>query len=91
MVDLNKLSNMLNEALAAETTESLNRWIDDQEAADLADGTIRETGFGGLNVYYSPIDKAVIEKGMSEIISYSKVVISESFDSLVSNEYNFVA
>ena len=37
MVDLKKLQNSLDEALAAETKESLNVWIDEQIKKDLID------------------------------------------------------
>lgn len=44
MVDLDKLNSMLDAALARETSESLSKWLDEQEEKDRAAGIVRETG-----------------------------------------------
>lgn len=96
MLDLRKLNNMLDSALESETTETLNRWIDEQIEADRAQGFIRDAEFGILNMYdksskIQPLDKTTIEIGISEYVSYNKVVISEAFDSTVIDNCNLAA
>lgn len=96
MLDLKKLNDMLDSALESETTESLNRWIDEQIEADRAQGIIRDAEFGILNMYdkYSkilPLDKATIEVGMAEYVIYNKVNITDAFDSTVLDECNLAA
>ncbi len=96
MLDLRKLNNMLDSALESETTETLNRWIDEQIEADRAQGIIRDAEFGILNMYdksskIQPLDKTTIEIGISEYVSYNKVVISEAFDSTVIDNCNLAA
>lgn len=96
MLNLKKLNDMLDSALESETTETLNRWIDEQIDADRAHGVIRDAEFGVLNMdgkdfKVVPLDKGIIEAGMSEYVSYSKIVISESFDSTVSDDCNLAA
>ena len=96
MLDLKKLNDMLDSALESETTESLNRWIDEQIETDRANGIIRDTEFGILNMYdkyskISPLDKATIEVGMSEYVVYNKVNITDAFDSAELDERNLVA
>lgn len=96
MLDLKKLNDMLDSALESETTESLNRWIDEQIKADQAQGIIRDAEFGTLNTYnkYSEIltsEKTAIEIGMSEYISYNQGIVSDAFDSSVLDEFNFAA
>lgn len=86
MLDLNKLNRILDNVLDSETPESLNKWIDEQIAADQAQGIIRDAEFGILNMYdkYSddfPLDKTTIEMGMIEPVSYNKAVISDLYDS----------
>lgn len=86
MLDLDKLNKMLDSVLDSETPDSLNNWIDEQIAADRAQGIVRDTEFGMLNMYDrysgdSPLDKTTIEMGMIEYVSYNKVVISDSYDS----------
>ncbi|MDE5880203.1 MAG: hypothetical protein K2H60_00600 [Muribaculaceae bacterium] len=86
MLDLNKLNKMLDSVLDSETPETLNNWIDEQIAADRAQGIIRDAEFGMLNMYDkyssdSPLDKATIEMGMMEYVPYNKAVISDSYDS----------
>ncbi|MDE5628471.1 MAG: hypothetical protein K2I69_02820 [Muribaculaceae bacterium] len=87
---------MLDSALESETTETLNRWIDEQIEADRAQGIIRDAEFGILNMYdksskIQPLDKTTIEIGISEYVSYNKVVISEAFDSTVIDNCNLAA
>ena len=96
MLNLRKLNNMLDSALESETTETLNRWIDEQIEADRAQGIIRDAEFGILNMYdksskIQPLDKTTIEIGISEYVSYNKVVISEAFDSTVIDNCNLAA
>lgn len=96
MLDLKKLNDMLDSALESETTESLNRWIDEQIEADRAQGIIRDAEFGILNMYakyskISPLDKATIEVGMYEYVIYNKVNITDAFDSSVLDECNLAA
>lgn len=96
MLDLRKLNDMLDSALESETTETLNRWIDEQIEADRAQGIIRDAEFGILNMYdksskIQPLDKTTIEIGISEYVSYNKVVISEAFDSTVIDNCNLAA
>ena len=96
MLDLRKLNNMLDSALESESTETLNRWIDEQIEADRAQGIIRDAEFGILNMYdksskIQPLDKTTIEIGISEYVSYNKVVISEAFDSTVIDNCNLAA
>lgn len=96
MLDLKKLNDMLDSALESETIESLNRWIDKQIEEDRAQGIIRDTEFGILNMYdryskISPLDKAIIDIGMSEYVTYNKVDITEAFDSSVLDDCNLAA
>lgn len=96
MLDLNKLNNMLDSVLDSETSESLNRWIDEQMAIDRAQGIIRDAEFGILNKYdkysnNSPLDKATIEMGMVEYVSYNTAVISDSYDSSSIDNINLAA
>lgn len=96
MIDLKRLDKMLDSALESETTETLNRWIDEQIEADRAQGIIRDAEFGILNMYdksskIQPLNKATIEIGISEYISYNKVDISEAFDSTVMDNCNLAA
>lgn len=96
MLDLNKLNGMLDSALESETVESLNRWIDEQIEADRAQGIIRDAEFGILNMYdkyskISSLDKAIIEIGMSEYVTYNKVNITDAFDSSVLDDCNLAA
>lgn len=96
MLDLNKLNKMLDSVLDSETSESLNNWIDEQMAADRAQGVIRDTEFGILNMYDkysydSPLDKTTIEMGMTELVSYNKAVISDYYDSSSVDSINLAA
>lgn len=85
MVDLTKLDKMLDRVLASETAESLNHWIDEQMALDRSESSMRDTEFGILHTYDkyaidSPLDKATLDLGVKESVSYGKVVISDSYD-----------
>lgn len=96
MLDLKKLNDMLDSALESETTETLNRWIDEQIEADQAQGIIRDAKFGILNSYdkcskISPLDKMIIEVGMSEYVSYNQGVVSDAFDITVLDDFNLAA
>lgn len=96
MLDLNKLNKMLDSVLDSETTESLNNWIDEQMAADRAQGIIRDAEFGILNMYDkystdSPLDKETIEMGMIEYVSYNTAVLSDSYDSSSIDNINLAA
>lgn len=96
MLNLKKLDEMLDSALESETTETLNRWIDEQIEADKAHGIIRDAAFGILNLHdkrskISSSDKMIIETGMSEYVSYSQGIVSDSFDSTVMDEFNLAA
>ena len=42
MIDINKLNKMLDDALALESVESLNLWMEEQIKADREAGIIRE-------------------------------------------------
>lgn len=86
MVDLNKLNRMLDNALDSETAESLNSWIDEHIVEDRAQGIICDSELGILNMYeinsdVSSLDKATVHLGMSENVSYNKVIISDLYDS----------
>ena len=64
MLDLKKLNDMLDSALESETTESLNRWIDEQAEVDRAQGIIRDAEFGIINMNHTcskifSLDKAI--------------------------------
>lgn len=96
MLDLNKLNQMLDNALDSETPESLNSWIDKQIEADQAQGIIRDAEFGILNMYdkysdNSPLDKTTIEMGMTAYVSYNKAVISDLYDSSSLDNINLAA
>lgn len=96
MLDLKKLNDILDSALESETAETLNRWIDEQIEADRAQGIIRDAGFGILNMYDKhtkilPLDKSIIEIGMSEYVRYDKVNITDVFDSTVLDERNLAS
>lgn len=96
MLDLKKLNNMLDSALQSESTESLNRWIEKQIEADRANGIIRDAEFGILNLYDKPskivpLDKDIIDNGMSIYVNYNKVDITDAFDSSTIDDYNLVA
>lgn len=53
MLDLKKLNDILDSALESETTESLNRWIDEQIEVDRAQGIIRDAEFGIINMNHT--------------------------------------
>lgn len=96
MLDLDKLNQLLDSVLDSETSESLNSWIEEQMAADRAQGIIRDAEFGILNMYDrhsgdSPLDKTTIEMGMMEYVSYSKAVISDSYDPSSLDNINLAA
>ena len=96
MLELDKLNKMLDSVLDSETPESLNSWIDEQIAADQAQGIIRDAEFGILNMYDryssdSPLDKTTIEIGMIEYVSYNKAAISDSYDSSSLDNINLAA
>ena len=96
MLDLDKLNQLLDSVLDSETSESLNSWIEEQMAADRAQGIIRDAEFGILNMYDrhsgdSPLDKTTIEMGMMEYVSYNKAVISDSYDPSSLDNINLAA
>lgn len=87
---------MLDSALDSETPESLNTWIDEQMAADRAQGVIRDVEFGMLNMYDkysndSTLDKSTIEMGMIEYVAYSTAPISDSYDLSSPDNINLAA
>ena len=49
MIDINKLNKMLDDALALESVESLNLWMEEQIKADREAGIIRNAEFGILH------------------------------------------
>lgn len=96
MVDLDKLNNMLDTALEAETTESLNQWIDEQLALDRAEDMFCNSEVGLQDVYdketeISTLSRGIIKAGMSEHVRYNKVEIIDAFDSAIVEDCFLVA
>lgn len=86
MVNLEKLRHMLDSALEKETTESLNRWIQEQREEDKRVGISWDEETGGTSVpfpssHISPCNKLIIESGVSEFVNYTEVELTDAFDS----------
>lgn len=86
MIDLKELQSMLDEALNAETTETLNQWMDEQIALDRESGIIRGLETGTLNYHGSTAPTIECVN-----VAYNQVAIAETFDSSRLCDYNFVA
>jgi hypothetical protein len=96
MIDLEKLNRMLDEALAAETPESLNAWLDEQEKADREAAAMLECGATVLDevsrASMTEAQESVVESGMSEVVVYEQAcALSDEFDTDSANPYNLAA
>lgn len=96
MIDIHKLNKMLDDALAAESVESLNLWMEQQIEADREAGIIRDADFGILNSrnfdgLLSTQQEYVIEIGKTEYIAYNSADISGVFDIDCNNSYKYAA
>lgn len=97
MIDINKLNKMLDDALASESVESLNLWMEEQIKADREAGIIRNAEFGILHSIemessLTASQEAVIEIGIMEYVSYYiSPTISDVFETNSDNDYNLAA
>lgn len=97
MIDLDKLNRMLDDALASETAESLNLWMEEQIEADRAAGIIRNADFGVLNIGLNSgglteVQEASIASGIQEYVSYfSCENVSGDFEINSEDNYNLAA
>lgn len=97
MIDITKLNKMLDDALALETVESLNLWMEEQIKADRDAGIIRHAEFGILHAMeietsLTASQEAAIETGITEYVSYYvSTDISDEFETNSSNDYNLAA
>lgn len=83
MVDLDKLGKMLDEALEAESVDSLSLWMEEQMKTDWECGIIRNAEFSILSSYtqegrFSACQEQAFETGMTEYVAYhSSTVLSD--------------
>lgn len=97
MIDINKLNKMLDDALALESVESLNLWMEEQIKADREAGIIRNAEFGILHsmemeTSLTASQEAAIEIGITGYISYYiSTIIPEEFEINSDNDYNLAA
>lgn len=96
MINIEKLNRMLDEALAAESVESLTLWMEEQIRADREAGIIRNADFDILHLQQNSginaRQEAVIETGVAEYVAYStSSTISHEFDTTNINDYNLAA
>ena len=89
MIDLKKLQLLLDEALAAETKESLNAWIDEQIKKDLECGIFNDVEFNFLSIGFSY--ENAFQNTMLNSIIYSDVAYDEYFDVTDNDKYNLAA
>lgn len=89
MIDLEKLQILLEEALATETKESLNTWIDEQIKKDFECGIISDVEFNFLSIGFSY--ENTFQKAMLNSIKYSDVTYDKYFDITDNDEYNLAA
>lgn len=89
MIDLDKLQSMLDNALASETKESLNAWMDEQIKKDLQCGILRDVEFDFLSAGFSNAEE--IQIATLDAIRYKEVTNDTHFDINDSDKYNLAA
>ena len=97
MIDINKLNKMLDDALALESVESLNLWMEEQIKADREVGIIRNAEFGILHsmemdASLTASQEAAIEIGLTRYVPcYMSTMISDEFEINSDNDYSLAA
>jgi len=97
MIDINELNQMLDDALASESVESLNLWMEEQIKADREAGIIRNAEFSYLHSSemessLTASQEVAIEMGITEYVSYYvSDVISDEYEIDSDNDYNLAA